>query len=310
MIDSFRLKYYAGIIHSIISSYDELEKDNRKEKYHGELKRAIDRYLRERDYIDDDARARKLSDAAWLAYADFRAVDEALIIIDTAFRISPDRPANDYNRKAIILDGGFRYDEALKYYDRAISRDKSNAVFLKNKAECILQKIKRELLFDRIDSHDLDIINEALKILPGGYDNAAYLTAKAEVLGRLDEPVKAKICLALAAKNYDEVDRAEKQLKKLKSSGTYINITGVHYYQHFAPFRQGAVVDLIREPDNPHDPYAIRVEIGGETVGYVANGRHTLINGVKSARELKNLKSAQAEVQFILLNEWVIAKVI
>ena len=310
MIDSFKLKYYAGIIHSIIASYDELEKDNRKEKYHGELKRAIDRYLREWDYIDDDARARKLSDAAWLAYADFRAVDEALIIIDTAFRISPDRPANDYNRKAIMLDGGFRYDEALKYYDRAISRDKSNAVFLKNKAECILQKIKRNLLFDRIDSHDLDLINDALKILPGGYDNAAYLTAKAEVLGRLDEPVKAKICLALAAKNYDEVDRAEKQLKKLKSSGTYINITGVHYYQHFAPFRQGTVVDLIREQDNPHDPYAIRVEIGGETVGYVANGRHTLINGVKSAGELKNLKSAQAEVQFILLNEWVIAKVI
>ena len=67
---------------------------------------------------------------------------------------------------------------------------------------------------------------------------------------------------------------------------------------------------MIREPDNPHDPYAIRVEIRGETVGYVANGRHTLIKGVKSAGELKNLKSAQAEVQFILLNEWVIAKVI
>ena len=98
--------------------------------------------------------------------------------------------------------------------------------------------------------------------------------------------------------------------KKLKSSQTYINITGTQYYQHFAPFREGTIVDLIREPDNPHDRYAIRVEVNGETVGYVANSEYTLIKEVKSARDLKYVKLKQAEVQFILLNEWVIAKLI
>jgi hypothetical protein len=126
----------------------------------------------------------------------------------------------------------------------------------------------------------------------------------------LGDPVKAKICSALAVKNYDEVDRAEKQLKKLKSSETYINISGTQYYQNFAPFKEGTVVDLIREKDNPHDRHAIRVEIDGETVGYVANSRYTLIKEVKSATDLKYVKLKQVEVQFILFNEWVIAKLI
>ena len=99
-------------------------------------------------------------------------------------------------------------------------------------------------------------------------------------------------------------------LKKLTSKQTYINITAVQYYKHFAPFKPGTVVDLIKEPDNKHDPFAIRVEINGETVGYVADSKYTLIKEVKSAAEIRNFKSTQAEVLFILFEEWVIAKLI
>ena len=106
------------------------------------------------------------------------------------------------------------------------------------------------------------------------------------------------------------MEKAEKQLKKLKLSETYINITGIHNYKHFEPFKEGTVVDLVKEPDNPHDRNAIRVEISGETVGYVANSKYTLIKQVKSAKDIKNTKSTKAEVQFILFNEWVIAKLI
>ena len=102
----------------------------------------------------------------------------------------------------------------------------------------------------------------------------------------------------------------EKQLKKLKSSETYINITGTQNYKHFEPYKEGTVVDLIKEPDNPHDKNAIRVEVNGETVGYVANSKYTLIKEVKSATDIKNNLSTQAEVQFVLFNEWVIAKLI
>ena len=177
-------------------------------------------------------------------------------------------------------------------------------------AECIKSKLEIEVLFKRIEPRHLDMINRALKILPDGSDNVPYLHVKAEILGQLGDPVKAWICRYIAAERYDEVEKIDKQLKKLKSGGTYINITGIHYYQGFAPFKEGTIVDLIRESENPHDRDAIRVEINGETVGYVANSKYTLIKEVKSATEIKNAQSKQAEVQFILFNEWVIAKLI
>lgn len=116
--------------------------------------------------------------------------------------------------------------------------------------------------------------------------------------------------MPLHIKKYDKVEKAEKLLKKLTPYHTYINITGTGYYRSFAPFKEGTIVDLIREQDNPHDPHAIRVEINGETVGYVANREYTLIREVKSASWIRNLWATQAEVMFILLDEWVIAKLI
>ena len=309
-IGSSHLIYYARIVHYIIYSYEYLEKDNHKEKYHNELKHGIERYIHSRDYVDDEFKANYLSETAWRASEHEGVNAEALILIDYAFKLNPHRPANDYNRKAIILKRGFQYDEALKYYDRALSKDPTNKTFLENKADCMKDKLKRKLFFKRTEPRDLEVINKALKILPEGCDNGPYLSTKAEILDQLGEGVKARICQALAAKRYDEVDKAEKQLKKLKSSETYINITGTRYYRNFAPFREGTIVDLIRESDNPHDRYAIRVEINGETVGYVANNQYTLIKEVKSARDLKYSKSTRAEVQFILFNKWVIAKLI
>ena len=267
------LECYARTAHFIISSHMYLGENNLKEKYHEELKNAINRFISARRNEDDETKAHLISQTAWEIYESDRMCDEALILIDSAIKLHP--TANDYERKAIFI----QYDLKFK-------------VIVKN-----------------IKPHDLDRINEALKILPEDCDSAPYLKTKSDILNRLGEPVKARICNALAYKNYDEVDTAEKQLEKLKI-GTYINITGIHYYQGFAPFNEGTVVDLVREPDNPHDRNAIRVEINSETVGYVANSEYTLIKEVKSARDIKDSNATQAIVQFILLNEWVIAKLI
>ena len=304
------LTYYAKIVNYIISSYDQLERDNHKEEYHNLLKHGIDRYIKTKPYANDEIKANDLSYTAWTASEREGANEEALILIDYAFKLNPHLPANDYNKKAIILERCSRFDEALKYYAKALSKDPTNKTFLENKAYCMKDKLKDRLFYHQTEPKDLDLINEALKILPEGCDNGPYLTTKANILDQLGEPVKSKICLALAAKRYDEVDRAEKKKKKLKSAETYINITATQFYQDFEPFHEGTIVDLIREPDNPHDRYAIRVEINGETVGYVANSEYTLIKEVKSARALKHSKSTQAEVQFILFNKWVIAKLI
>ena len=307
------LTYYARITHFIIDSYDKLGDDNHKEKYHNELKHAVNRFICS-GRANDKTSARYISEMAWDIYLNDAIIDEALILMDSAIELHPDCPADYYNRKAIILKYGFRYEDALKYFDIALAKEEFNETFLKNRMECeavcIKSKLEIEVLFRRIEPKHLDMINRALKILPDGFDNVPYLHVKAEILGQLGDPVKAWICRYIAAERYDEVEKIEKQLKKMKSGGTYINITGIHYYQGFTPFKEGTIVDLIREPGNPHDRDAIRVEINGETVGYVANNKYTLIKEVKSATGIKNTQSKQAEVQFILFNEWVIAKLI
>jgi hypothetical protein len=49
-------------------------------------------------------------------------------------------------------------------------------------------------------------------------------------------------------------------------------LAGSQYYAvsaHWAELRVGDALQLIREPDNRHDPYAIRVEWQGQQLGYV-----------------------------------------
>ena len=201
-IESSHLIYYARIVHYIIYSYEELEKDNHKEKYHNVLKHAISRHILAKKYADDEFKANYLSETAWAASVQEGVSAEALIIIDSAIKLHPHCPADYYNIKAIILNSGFQYDEALKCYDIALLKDPSSEIFLENKAACMKDKLKRKLLFKEIEPRNLDMINETLKILPDGCNNGPYLSTKAEILDHLGEPVKARICQALGAKRY------------------------------------------------------------------------------------------------------------
>lgn len=49
-------------------------------------------------------------------------------------------------------------------------------------------------------------------------------------------------------------------------------LAGFQYYAgttHWEEMRPGDRLDLIREPDNPHDPRAVRVEWRGDKLGYL-----------------------------------------
>jgi hypothetical protein len=70
------------------------------------------------------------------------------------------------------------------------------------------------------------------------------------------------------------------QLPTLRSAGWLVDVVGESFYQDAIEAvsggrsEDGAVVplvtaQLVREPDNPHDPNAVRVDIGGQTCGYI-----------------------------------------
>lgn len=251
------------------------------------------------------SKSHTLSDKAWDLRCEGR-YSEALDLINRAIENHPYN-SNDLNRKAIILEDLRRYNEALDYYDQSIETNKSKVV-LKNKANCMLEMLKSKINYTRAD---LDFINLAIKTLPSEYDSRQYLLMKGEILECLGEHLNAIICYMLSSKCYDEVDEAERQLKEMRNShDTFIIITGTRFYKTPHHLTGGVTVDLIPEPYNRHDPDAIRVEVKGETVGYVANSPQTLIDEVKSASDIKNTHAKKAMVQFILLQTYIIAKLI
>jgi hypothetical protein len=105
----------------------------------------------------------------------------------------------------------------------------------------------------------------------------------------------------------------DSQLEILRNgSDVLITVSGTDFFKGLDVFFEGAVLDLVREPENEHDSDAIRIEIGGEAVGYVANNDYTAIEGTKKASEIVNVigDSQKAEVSFILMNQHVIARLI
>ncbi len=82
----------------------------------------------------------------------------------------------------------------------------------------------------------------------------------------------------------------------------FVTITGMNHYLGMKPYKVNRLVKLVKEPDNPHDPEAIHVELQFiDTIGYVANSVNTVFAGTCSAGRLfdKFEDYAYAQVMFI-----------
>ena len=64
----------------------------------------------------------------------------------------------------------------------------------------------------------------------------------------------------------------------------YFTLTGTDYYHGKDYLKNGMRIKLIKEPDNPYDSEAIRVEMAPlSKIGYVANSTRTVIGDSWSA---------------------------
>ena len=112
--------------------------------------------------------------------------------------------------------------------------------------------------------------------------------------------------------NYEK--KYQRNLDTLKpfDKSELFTITGRQFYKNNINLTPGMPLKLIKEPDNEHDKDAIAVYAEDEKIGYVANSEYTLMDKVKSASKLKNIISdnAKAEILFVYLDEYTIAKVL
>lgn len=251
-----------------------------------------------------------LSDEAWKLYNDYRS-DEAIVLINRAVELNP-RYFNHWNRKGIILEDLHRYEESKECYQQSLILKPGNDVVLANMARMMEEWARHEKDAKRA----LEIITEAISLLPSikeEMDVASFWRVKGETYYRLNDNVEARRCYLRADNLLDELREFDEKIDYLKTTAdTLINIAGTKYYSNTHLVEKGSVVDLIPEPENEHDGDAIRVEINGKTLGYVANSPQTLIDEVKSATDLKDkLKPDQkAEIKFWYMSWALIAKLI
>lgn len=136
------------------------------------------------------------------------------------------------------------------------------------------------------------------------------MTIKGNILSEMGQEVEAILCYYYSNTSLIKKTRRQQEIMK-NSKETFIHIAGAYRYRRgHEGLHEGMIVDLIREPENVHDSDAIRVELKGEKIGYVANSPKNLIDDVKSASELKNTDLTQAEIVFSMAGTYLIAKLI
>ena len=82
----------------------------------------------------------------------------------------------------------------------------------------------------------------------------------------------------------------------------YFTITGMNHYHGSDFLKEGMKVKLTKEPDNPYDKEAIRVELKGlGKIGYVANSPYTVLGESKSAGRMYDMMKKKARGKVILV---------
>ena len=233
---------------------------------------------------------------------------EALNLIDEI--IESDESAQNFYLKARILVGLLRFDEAIRCFDKSLSLEESGDAYTQ-KANAFYQWAKITYFPDGDFSKALLLIDSAIKTAPDHIDLSEFYFLKAEILEGLNKLVEAQRYYLMAHGEFERLKELDSQIEYLKNtSDDVVVLTGSHFYD-FTP-KKGMIVDLIAEVDNEHDSDAVAVYFNGSKIAYLANSPYTLVEGAKSASDVKNKISddSKAEIIFIYLGEYVMARLI
>ena len=227
-----------------------------------------------------ESRADRLGKQAWDLYLD-ENYDDAIYKINQALDFD-DRHAENWNKKAIILEGLKMYATSENCYNKSLELSKRNMVY-DNKAR-MLFRWAHKLLEESKDipdgSNKLEEAKQkcikAMKALPG--ENS-------------EEDINQYLRLWDSINFYIGYERKFKRnietLKKYDKSELF-TITGINYYKNDVQFNPGLPLKLVKEPDNEFDKDAIAVYAEDKKIGYVANSDYTKYKLTSSASELQN----------------------
>lgn len=235
---------------------------------------------------------------------------EALSIIDDALNENP-HDFQNWNAKALILDSLSEYEKAIECFDNALKFNNSD--FIKKDKANTLYKFAKVTFFPEGDYEKaMDLIDEALENLPEDEDASEYLFLKAEIYESMGMPMETRVYYLKAEGEFEKANQLSNQIEFLKNSDdVLITVSGTNFFKGLDPFENGRIFNLVKQPDNEHDSDAIAIFSDNEQVGFVANSQYTVIDGVKSASEIKFIDDNQkAEVVFVFFDRYVIMRLV
>ncbi|WP_295589017.1 HIRAN domain-containing protein [uncultured Methanobrevibacter sp.] len=235
---------------------------------------------------------------------------EALRIIDDALNENPNDFRN-WNAKALILDSLSEYEKAIECFDNALKLNNSD--FIKKDKANTLYNFAKVTFFPEGDYEKaMNLIDYALDNLPEDEDASEYLFLKAEIYESMGMPMETRVYYLKAEGEFEKANQLSAQMEFIKNSDdVLITVSGTNFFKGLNPFENGRIFNLVKQPDNEHDSDAIAIFLADEQVGFVANSQYTLIDGVKSASEIKFIDDNQkAEVVFVFFDRYVIMRLV
>ena len=235
---------------------------------------------------------------------------EALRIIDDALNENPNDFRN-WNAKALILDSLSEYEKAIECFDNALKLNNSD--FIKKDKANTLYNFAKVTFFPEGDYEKaMNLIDYALDNLPEDEDASEYLFLKAEIYESMGMPMETRVYYLKAEGEFEKANQLSAQMEFIKNSDDgLITVSGTNFFKGLNPFENGRIFNLVKQPDNEHDRDAIAIFSADEQVGFVANSQYTLIDGVKSASEIKFIDDNQkAEVVFVFFDRYVIMRLV
>ena len=235
-----------------------------------------------------DLRIVEYAKKAWDLYMDFKE-EEALRYIDMALDLDKGH-ADNWNRKAIILEGMKRYAESEECYNRSLELSAQNLVY-DNKARMLYDWAVHLRDESKKLPNGLDMLNDA---------NDKVMKAMRALPGENSEEALDKYLMLRDSINF-YIDYERKYQGNIEALKKYelFTIAGMHFYKNDVNLAPGMPLRLVKEPDNEFDRDAIAVYAQDEKIGYVANKDYTKFELTSSASELQDKIDDVAQASYL-----------
>ena len=230
------------------------------------------------------------SKKAWDYYLEFKEED-ALYYIDLALDLDKNH-SNNWNIKAIILEGMKRYQESEECYNRSLELSKSNVVY-DNKARMLLAWSHKLLDESKELPNGLSKLKEAEKKIV-----KAMNTLSADSDEDIDKYLRMKDSINFYI-DYEKKFQSNLETLKQYDKSELFTITGRKFYRNNINLTSGLPLKLVKEPDNEFDKDAIAVYAQNEKIGYVANNEYTKYKLTSSASELQDKIEDDAQGNYL-----------